>query len=147
MIKVEENKERGSMKIIQTSLNIVFPPIKAFRKNYINSEEKLIGSFLQPTLLSVPDNAAPEIPRLITHTKGGHSTLNMGLSVLSFVTNYDKEYVSDWNKCQKYIENHTEGIDVFLRELTNKRLFVGLITQLELDESDDGTKKLKKIFY
>lgn len=135
------------MKICQTSLNIVFPPIKNFRKNYINSEEKLIGPFLQPTLLPVPDNADHDIPRVVATTRGGHSTLNMGLSVASFVTTYDNEYTDDWSKCQEYIENHTAGIDEFLCELTDRRTFVGLITNLELDGNNEGTQRLKQILF
>lgn len=135
------------MKVLQTSLNIVYPKIDSFRKKFVNSEEKLKKSFLQTTLLPVPDEAAPEIPRVIANTPGSHSMLNMGLTVAAFNTNYDNDFVSNWDKCVAYVKRHTDVINSFISELTDTREYVGHITNIDIEDATDGVDRLKKILF
>ena len=91
------------MIIKQTNLNLVYPRIMEYRKKFANSEDILQQYFMPSTILPIPEQVQDEVPRIIAQTKNGHSVLNIALSVSSFITNYNGEFLSDWNKCKEYL--------------------------------------------
>lgn len=90
-----------------------------------------------------------EVPRIIAQTKNGHSVLNIALSVSSFITNYNGEFVSDWNKCKEYLAQRCSDIYQIIDNMTeNNNTFVGLITNVEIDDLDGtGLEILKKSLF
>lgn len=134
------------MIIQQTNLNLVYPRIMEYRKKFANSEEILQQYFMPSTILPIPDQVPEEVPRIIAQTKSGHSVLNIALSVASFTTNYNGEFVSDWNKCKEYLAQRCSDIYKIIDNMTeNNNIFVGLITNVEIDDLEKtGLEVLKK---
>ena len=134
------------MIIQQTNLNLVYPRITEYRKKFANSEDILERYFMPSTVLPIPEQVQDEVPRIIAQTKNGHSMLNIALSVASFTTNYNGEFVSDWNKCKEYLEQRCSDIYKIIDSMTeNNNIFVGLITNVEIDDlSETGLEVLKK---
>lgn len=133
------------MRICETNVNWIYPKITEFRKKIIGLEDELKEHFLPTTLLPVPEEFQDEVPRLFAPSKGGHSQVDMALTVTSFRTRYDGEYIYRWDLCQKYIQERCGCINSLLENMTNNNLsFVGLITNLKYDTPDeDGLDLLK----
>lgn len=141
--------EEMKMIIKQTNLNLVYPRIMGYRKKFANSEEVLQRYFLPSTILPIPDQVQNEVPRIIAQTKNGHSVLNIALTVSSFTTNYNGSFVSDWNKCKDYLAQRCSDIYSIIDNMTeNNNTFVGLITNVEIDDLDGtGLEVLKKSLF
>lgn len=137
------------MIIKQTNLNLVYPRIMEYRKKFANSEDILQQYFMPSTILPIPEQVQDEVPRIIAQTKNGHSVLNIALSVSSFITNYNGEFVSDWNKCKEYLAQRCSDIYQMIDNMTeNNNTFVGLITNVEIDDLDGtGLEILKKSLF
>ena len=137
------------MIIKQTNLNLVYPRIMEYRKKFANSEDILQQYFMPSTILPIPEQVQDEVPRIIAQTKNGHSVLNIALSVSSFITNYNGEFVSDWNKCKEYVAQRCSDIYQMIDNMTeNNNTFVGLITNVEIDDLDGtGLEILKKSLF
>ena len=137
------------MIIKQTNLNLVYPRIMEYRKKFANSEDILQQYFMPSTILPIPEQVQDEVPRIIAQTKNGHSVLNIALSVSSFITNYNGEFVSDWNKCKEYLAQRCSDIYQIIDNMTeNNNTFVGLITNVEIDDLDGtGLEILKKSLF
>ena len=138
-----------NMIIKQTNLNLVYPRIMEYRKKFANSEDILQQYFMPSTILPIPEQVQDEVPRIIAQTKNGHSVLNIALSVSSFITNYNGEFVSDWNKCKEYLAQRCSDIYQMIDNMTeNNNTFVGLITNVEIDDLDGtGLEILKKSLF
>lgn len=134
------------MIIQQTNLNLVYPRIAEYRKKFANSEDVLEQYFMPSTILPIPEQVQDEVPRIIAQTKNGHSVLNIALSVASFTTDYNGDFVSDWNKCKEYLAQRCSDIYKIIDNMTeNNNIFVGLITNVEIDDlSETGLEVLKK---
>ena len=111
------------MIIQQTNLNLVYPRITEYRKKFANSEDILERYFMPSTVLPIPEQVQDEVPRIIAQTKNGHSMLNIALSVASFTTNYNGEFVSDWNKCKEYLEQRCSDIYKIIDEIDEIEIF------------------------
>lgn len=137
------------MIIKQTNLNLVYPRIMEYRKKFANSEDILQQYFMPSTILPIPEQVQDEVPRIIAQTKNGHSVLNIALSVSSFITNYNGEFLSDWNKCKEYLAQRCSDIYQIIESMTeNNNTFVGLITNVEIDDLDGtGLEILKKSLF
>ena len=137
------------MIIKQTNLNLVYPRIMEYRKKFTNSEDILQQYFMPSTILPIPEQVQDEVPRIIAQTKNGHSMLNIALSVSSFITNYNGEFVSDWNKCKEYLVQRCSDIYKIIDNMTeNNNTFAGLITNVEIDGLDGtGLEILKKSLF
>lgn len=137
------------MIIEQTNLNLVYPRIMEYRKKFANSEDILQQYFMPSTILPIPEQVQDEVPRIVAQTKNGHSMLNIALSVSSFITNYNGEFVSDWNKCKEYLVQRCSGIYKIIDNMTeNNNTFVGLITNVEIDDlNGTGLEILKKSLF
>ena len=75
--------------------------------------------------------------------------LNIALTVSSFTTNYNGSFVSDWNKCKDYLAQRCSDIYSIIDNMTeNNNTFVGLITNVEIDDLDGtGLEVLKKSLF
>ena len=134
------------MKLLKTSLNMMYPKIVDYRRNFVLTEDVLKKDFQPANLLPVPDEIPDEVPRIVAQTKGGHSVLNIGLNAISFLTNYDGSYVNDWMVSSSYLEEKGKLIYEVMDKLTGKRYsYVGVVAVLEVDnENEDVLDVLKK---
>lgn len=123
------------MIIKQTNLNLVYPRLVDYRKNFVLAEEGLMDNFMMPSILPVPEQVQEEVPRIIVQTKQGHSVLNIALTVASFTTNYDGDFARDWKLCSDYLNDRCTSVYSIIDRLTDgNNTFVGLITNVEIDD-------------
>lgn len=134
------------MKLLKTSLNMMYPKIIDYRKNFVMTEDALKEDFQPANLLPVPDDIPDEVPRIVAQTKGGHSVLNIGLNAMSFLTNYDGSYVNDWRISSSYLKEKSKLIYDVMNKLTStKYSYVGVVAVLEVDnKNEDVLDVLKK---
>lgn len=125
------------MIIKETNLNLIYPKISDYRKKFVASEDVLNDNFQPPMILPIMDEIPENIPRIILKSKNNHSTLNIGLSVAGFTTEYDNTFSNDWNKCKNYLENRAHSIYKLINTMTdNSNIFTGLITNVVIDNLD-----------
>lgn len=133
------------MKIAETDINIVYPQIKDYKKNFVLHEDVLSEEFNSATILAIPDGVQAEVPRIVTQSKHGHSILNVALTVTSLITQYSDRYTTDWNLCRKYISERCGSVYKIVDQLTgNKESYVGIISKIAYDNlSKDSLEILK----
>ena len=136
-------------KIINTQVNVFFPKVVNQREKFLSNEKILNDYFLNATVISIPEQIQEEIPRIITQTKGGHSTLSLSLNRATFSTNYNGKYCEEWDLCKEYISKRIEKINELVDILTDKRkYFVGLTVAIEYsDLRETGLDMMKKSFF
>lgn len=134
------------MIIKQTNLNLVYPRISLNNEHINNFEDVSNEYFLPPTILQISEQVHDEVPRIIAQTKNGHSMLNIALSVASFTTDYNDDFVSNWDKCEKYLKLRCSNVYNIINHMINSNnTFVGLVTNVEIDDLDEkGVEVLKK---
>lgn len=83
------------MIIENSAFTLFFPANNAVRERIFDLE-KYFDGFQKPfTLLSVPTDAPPEFPRIISATNNGHSQLAICENNVRLSTGYDGEYARD----------------------------------------------------
>ncbi|MDE7211116.1 MAG: hypothetical protein K2O03_06690, partial [Lachnospiraceae bacterium] len=133
------------MVVRQTNLNLVYPRVLEYRKKIILCEDVLSEHFMPPMILPVPEQVQDEVPRAIVQTKNGHSVLNIALSVASFTTNYDGDFINDWTKCKDYLNARCSSVYDITNKLTGgENIFAGLITNIEIDDMEQNGMEVLK---
>lgn len=127
------------MIIQNATYNIIYPQSKNIRKDIFSLEENLKGLFLEPfSLIPVPEDAPPEIPRIQATSESGHSTLNISGNSAQISANYDSNYNKNIDLCLGYLSKRAlktfEGIK---GSTNNEYLFSGLTVNIIFDELND----------
>lgn len=125
-------------------------PYKDRIKRLANEVEDIFSNlYLQPTVLPVPDEIEPMIPRITLNSKNGHSTISISQIGIDFVVNFDDEYRYDYNKCEEYIKERMNLVHMFLKNAEIGIIYyVGLTTQIRyLNESSEDEIQLLKETY
>jgi hypothetical protein len=126
---------------------LIFPPIQNIRENIFSLEEQLAEYFLKPfTLIPLPDEAPVEMPRISAMTHHGFSTLNLSQNSFQFLTNFNKDYGEDWERCANYIYERVLRIVNILKPLFNHQIYCGLIINLIEKTNDESISFLLKNF-
>lgn len=82
-------------------------------------DEKLSDYFNPFNLTGIPLEVDPIVPRIISNTKGGHTTLQFSLINLQLNTVFDNEFNFDINKCVDYVEEKADKVLKILKEDVN----------------------------
>ena len=131
------------MLIKNTSISVKYKKIENIKKSFIESEKKIKGVFNEATMLPIPDDAPPEIPRIIIKTLNEHSQLNISPVATTLSINYSDGFEKDWSKCEQYILQKMEVVFSLLNNLTeNQYEYIGIVTEVLLDEYLEGAKVL-----
>ena len=133
-----------NMRIENATFNIVYSRIPDVRKRFSDFEDKLSKYFAAPfEVLSIPDNAPEEIPRIIANSIYGHTQLHISLSNVQFITQFDNEYMENLDQCMGYLEERIKYIyDVFNTIADGDFLFAGLTTKIIFDDIDNDPIEL-----
>jgi len=123
------------MLIQNTRFNLFFHKIRNIRKNIFELED-ILSDFVKPfTLLPIPDEAMPEIPRISAISKFGHSRLDLAMTNAQLTTNYDDNFNKNWNDCSKYLQKRTDEIYKTLNSFIGENfLFSGLTTEIVFND-------------
>lgn len=130
-------------KYISGSLSITYHPWREVRRKATEIEDILNGEYSAPTVLPVPDNFEPEVPRLIFESSHGYSQLVMSQVTLGLnIKGYSPDFQQDQNKRVEHFLNKLQLMFVILQELKIERLcFTGMksLVRIERDNEEDAS--------
>lgn len=129
------------MYIDTMSFVLFFPKIEKIRQKSTELEESLKKYFLSPfTLLPIPEDVPPEIPRIIAESPNGHSRFTMSLINLQLDINFDDMYNEEIGLCFDYLEDRVELINDVIKECCNNIfLFAGVSARVILNNDIPNT--------
>lgn len=125
------------MKFETCGFNVVFPEIKNIREKFFELESTLTD-FAKPfNLISLPDEAPKEMPRILANTLHGHSSLSISCLSAQIMTKFDGDYTNNFELCSSYIfERANKLLEVIGRYTSNKYYFFGISTQINLEKAN-----------
>jgi hypothetical protein len=116
---------------MNSSFNLIFPPVQNIRERLFLLEEQLAEYFTKPfTLIPLPNEAPVEIPRISATTHHGFSTLNLSLNSLQLITNFNNNFGENWENCENYLRERIFKIVNILRPLFSHQIYCGLTINL-----------------
>lgn len=122
------------MNFVQAQFSLKYEPQPKIRRS-VND----IGDFLQqhygtPQTMPLPDEIAPEAPRIILYSKNGHSQIIFSQISVDFIVTFDNEFLNDFSKTQVYIQERVALIVELLKKINiNEYLFCGITYNARLD--------------
>ena len=131
------------------NVSLKFPYKEKIRRLANDVEDLFSNLYHQPTVLPVPDEIEPMIPRITLNSKKGHSTINISQIGIDFVVNFDDKYRYDYNKCENYIKERMVLVHKFLKTSKIDTIYyIGVTTQIRYlnDGSEDEIQLLKKTY-
>ncbi|HIK07250.1 MAG TPA: hypothetical protein IGS40_21590 [Trichormus sp. M33_DOE_039] len=144
----QEGKVFSNPKYLQNSFSIIFPRKPSIRKNVFDFEVKLENSYIQPQVISIPDDINPDMPRMIFTSKHGHSQII--ISQVNFVlnVNYSTDWQCDISKCQTYLLEKVSTLFDLLNIIEEKcPYFCGLSTIVQIPSQNEDDKKVISHIY
>ncbi len=126
------------MRFTNTEINVFYNNIENMRRKSIEIEDMLARDFVTPfTIVPVPDEAPPEIPRLVGKTKEGHTEIQISKIATKLIIRYDNDYSVDWKKCENYATDKINLVYNVLDPFVNYDYkFVGIINNIMIQEEN-----------
>ncbi|MCC6453335.1 MAG: hypothetical protein IT328_00180 [Caldilineaceae bacterium] len=131
-------------KFAQGGFSIIFPRKPEIRRLANKLEDVLKGQYNQPTILGVPDDFEPEVPRLIFSSTHGFSQVaisqvSISLNVMSFSPDYQLSNESR----RVYLEERVPLMFELLKECQIDRpSFVGLNYRVRIEGIDVSDEQI-----
>jgi len=126
---------------IQNSFSIIFPRVREMRRRVNAFEDLLQGEYTQPQSISVPDDFAPEVPRIIFESEHRYSQIVISQVSIALNVTYSPDYQLDATKRRPYLEERIGRLFSLLDVIREAPpAFSGLTTQVDLQskETDDA---------
>lgn len=122
------------MKFVQAQFSLKYDPQVKIRRFANDIEDFLQQHYGTPQTMPIPDEFAPEAPRIVLYSKNGHSQISFSQISVDFIVNYDGDFVSDFNKTKEYIQERVANIIDLLKKIgINEYLFCGITYNARLD--------------
>lgn len=129
------------------NITIKFPFREKTRRDSNLIEDMFSDFYLQPTVLPIPDEIEPMIPRITLNSKNGHSTISFNQVGIDFMVVFDDQYRYDYDKCEAYIQQRMRIIHDYLKRIMICEIYyIGIATQIRfvIEDSIDELEILKK---
>ena len=127
------------------NIGIKFPIHREVRRQANDIEDMFKEYYNQPTVISIPDEVEPLIPRISIISKYGHSQINFSQIGVDFNVNFDDEYKYDYTKCEKYIDFRLRLINEYLKKSNIDTLYyIGMNSGIRF-ASEDGFNEVDEI--
>lgn len=120
----------------------LFFPYKQNIREKLFELEKSFTDFQTPfTLVPLPADAPPEIPRIVAKTPHGHSTLLVNGNSIQLEIRYDANYNNDVTKCIEYMRERCRSVVSAIHILTDETesrsiYYAGISSDLVFDVGD-----------
>ena len=125
------------MKFVQAQFSLKYDQQIKIRRSANAIEDSLQQHYGTPQTMPIPDEFAPEAPRIVLYSKNGHSQVSFSQISVDFIVNFDNEFVSDFNKTKAYILERVSLIVELLKKIgINEYLFCGITYNARLDIGD-----------
>lgn len=141
-------------RIVQSNFSIKFPRQILIRRSINDIEDIFQDKYLRPTLISIPDEVEPALPRISMQAINGHSTISFSQISVDFIVNYDENFNSNYDLCEEYLNSRLLLILNSLEKLSiDQVLYLGISTRFESHYNSDKeiinnlTNKLLKLNY
>lgn len=122
------------MEFIQAQFSLKYEPQVKIRRSANDIEDFLQKHYGTPQTMPLPDEFAPEAPRIILYSKNGHSQISFSQISVDFIVNFDNEFLNDFSKTQEYIQERVALIIELLKKINiNEYLFCGVTYNARLD--------------
>ena len=122
------------MKFVQAQFSLKYEPQPKIRRSINDIEDYLQNHYGIPQTMPLPDEYAPEAPRIILYSKNGHSQISFSQISVDFTVSFDNEFMTDFGKTQDYIQERIELIVGLLKKINIKQyLFCGVTYNARLD--------------
>ena len=115
------------------TFSLFFNPVPSIRRSAFVIEDSLrLKGYIAPfQVMSIPDDAPFELPRISAQTEHGHTRLTVTAQSAQVQTDYDERYSGDIEKCLVYSKNKAKDlIDALERMPEINTLFAGLSIRL-----------------
>ena len=128
---------------IRNSFAISFPRYSAIRRKANDFEDILKGHYVQPHIISVPDDLDAEVPRMIFGSKHGFSQIIVSQVNLVLNVTYSPDWQVDISKGRQYLLDRVPILFELLEILKEtKPYFCGLTTVVRLPSKADAEATL-----
>lgn len=122
------------MKFVQAQFSLKYEPQIRIRRNANLIEDCLQDYYNAPQVLPIPDDIAPEAPRIVLASKNGHSNINFSQLSVDFISNFDGEYLKSYEKTKEYIYERIVWLKQLLSQIGIKEYyFFGITYNIHLD--------------
>ena len=122
------------MKFIQAQFSLKYEPQIKIRRSVNDIEDFLQQHYGTPQTMPLPDEFAPEAPRIVLYSKNGHSQISFSQISVDFIVNFDDVYLNDFIKTKEYIQERITLIIELLKKINiNEYLFCGITYNSHLD--------------
>lgn len=122
------------MKFVQAQFSLKYEPQLRIRRSANDIEDFLQQHYGTPQTMPLPDEFAPEAPRIILYSKNGHSQISFSQISVDFMVNFDNEFLNDFTKTKEYIQERITLIIELLKKIgINEYLFCGVTYNARLD--------------
>ncbi len=125
------------MRFVQAQFSLKYEVQPRIRRFANDIEDFLCQHYGMPQVVPIPDDFAPEIPRIVLYSKNGHSQISFSQVSVDFTVKFDSDFVYDFNKTREYILKRIELIVKLLNVIDIKDyLFCGVTYNTRLDIGD-----------
>ena len=122
------------MKFVQAQFSLKYEPQLKIRRSANDIEDFLQQHYGTPQTMPLPDEFAPEAPRIILYSKNGHSQISFSQISVDFIANFDGEFLNNFTKTKEYIQERITLIIELLKKIgINEYLFCGVTYNAHLD--------------
>jgi len=128
---------------IQNNFNIVFPRVIDMRRKAFDLEEKLKNEYVQPQIISIPDELEPQLPRIAFDSRSGYSQIFVSQISISLNVTYSPDFQIDSQKRLDYLKQRVPILFTLFEILEDvKPYFSGLSTIVHLPSHADNQEVL-----
>ena len=122
------------MKYMQAQFSLKFQPQTRIRRG-VNQIEDALSEYYGPAEMTpIPDEIAPEAPRIILHSKHGHSQISFSQISVDLTVSFDDRYWEDFDATYKYIVERLRILTGLLKKINIETFcFVGISYIIHLD--------------
>lgn len=115
------------MEFIQAQFSLKYEQQIKIRR-YANEIEDFLQCYYGiPQTTPLPDEIAPDAPRIVLYSKNGHSQIHFSQVSVDFIVNFDNDFLNDFEKTKKYITERIILIIDLLRNIDiNEYLYLGI---------------------
>mgnify|MGYP004501909223 CR=1 FL=1 len=92
------------MNFVQAQFSLKYEPQPKIRRYVNDIEDFLEQHYGAPQTMPLPDEIAPEAPRIILYSKNGHSQIVFSQISVDFIVTFDSDFLNDFSKTQVYIQ-------------------------------------------
>lgn len=115
-------------------------------KIYVDKFNEILKEhFFDFSIIGVPANITPVIPRLTAVSSSNHSRIEISLINAKLTTNFDDNYSENFSMCLDYLKERTFKLFEALRSCNINIIYSAIFINLE-EKEDNAVKKIKEQF-